>query len=123
MGDSETDRRADTSHAELMAEFSSLRDLLAERDNQLSTLVDQLRERDERLADLTDLIRDLRDEIRLLKKLPRHPDLKPSGLAVSPAGWWLAIVERARRFSSPPSTGTTLTALRSSRPQASDRSG
>ncbi len=92
MGDSQTDRRAGASHAALMAELSSLRDLLAKRDNQLGSLVDQLKERDnrlaeqdERLAELTGLIRDLRDEIRLLKNLPRRPELKPSGLAASGA--------------------------------------
>ena len=79
MSDSETDREADASHAALMAELSSLRELLVERDKQLG-------ERDERLADLTELIRDLRDEIRLLKNLPRRPDLKPSGLAASARG-------------------------------------
>ena len=78
MGDSQTDRQADASHAALMAELSSLRDLLAKRDNRLA-------EQDERLAELTGLIRDLRDEIRLLKNLPRRPELKPSGLAASGA--------------------------------------
>ena len=79
MCDSETDREADAGHAALMAELSSLRELLVERDKQLG-------ERDERLAALTELIRDLRDEIRLLKNLPRRPDLKPSGLAASARG-------------------------------------
>ncbi len=78
MGDSQTDRQAGASHAALMAELSSLRDLLAKRDNRLA-------EQDERLAELTGLIRDLRDEIRLLKNLPRRPELKPSGLAASGA--------------------------------------
>ena len=62
------------------------------RDNQLGSLVDQLKERDnrlteqdERLAGLTGLIRDQRDEIRLLKNLPRRPELKPSGLAAGDA--------------------------------------
>ena len=32
------------------------------------------------------MIRELRDEIRLLKKLPRRPDLKPGGLAASGSG-------------------------------------
>ncbi len=76
MGDPQTDRRAGASHAALMAELSCLRDLLAKRDNRLA-------EQDERLAELTGLIRDLRDEIRLLKNLPRRPELKPSGLAAT----------------------------------------
>ena len=79
MSDSETDREADAGHAALMAELSSLRELLVERDKQLG-------ERDERLAALTEQNRDLRDEIRLLKNLPRRPDLKPSGLAASARG-------------------------------------
>ena len=72
MSDSETDREADASHAALMAELSSLPKLLVEKDK--------------RLADLAELIRDLRDEIRLLKNLPRRPELKPSGLAASARG-------------------------------------
>ena len=66
MSDSETDLEADASRAALMAaELTALRELLVERD---------------------ELIRDLRDEIRLLKNLPRRPDLKPSGLAASARG-------------------------------------
>ena len=66
MSDSETDLEADASPAALMAaELTALRELLVERD---------------------ELIRDLRDEIRLLKNLPRRPDLKPSGLAASARG-------------------------------------
>ena len=86
MCDSETDREADAGHAALMAELSSLRELLVERDKQLGERDERLGERDERLAALTELIRDLRDEIRLLKNLPRRPDLKPSGLAASARG-------------------------------------
>ena len=83
-----------------MAGLSLLRDLLAEKDNQLSNLVDQfndrnhrltgqdkqLAEQDERLAGLVKLIQILQDEVRLLKKLPRRPDLKPSGQAASMQG-------------------------------------
>ncbi len=45
-----------------------------------------LAERDAQLAEQAELIRDLQDEIRRLKKLPRRPDLKPSGLGASGGG-------------------------------------
>ena len=100
MGDSETKFQSDVSHAALVAELSSLRDLLAEQNKQLNDLVDQLHDRnhrfteqdeqlvkqDERLAELIKPVRVLQNEIRPLKKLPRRPDLKPSGLAESMQG-------------------------------------
>ena len=51
MGDWETEFQAGASHAALMAELSSLRELLAEKDNQLSNLVDQLNDRNHRLTE------------------------------------------------------------------------
>ena len=100
MGDSETKFQSDVSHAALVAELSSLRDLLAEQNKQLNDLVEQLHDRnhrfteqdeqlvkqDERLAELIKPVRVLQNEIRPLKKLPRRPDLKPSGLAASMQG-------------------------------------
>ena len=114
MDDSETARLADASHSALRAELSSIRAVLAERDARLSDLADQFSEKDAQLNDLADqlaerdaqlterdaqlaeqdkrlveqaeLIRDLQDEIRRLKKLPRRPDLKPSGLGASGGG-------------------------------------
>ena len=66
MGDSRKDIGTGAGHAELVAELSSLRELLAERDEWIA-------EQDERIAELTGLIRDLRDEIRELKKMPKRP--------------------------------------------------
>ena len=114
MDDSETARLADASHSALRAELSSIRAVLAERDARLSDLADQFSEKDAQLNDLADqlaerdaqlterdaqlaeqdkrlveqaeLIRDLQDEIKRLKKLPRRPDLKPSGLGASGGG-------------------------------------
>ena len=75
MDDSETGL-ADTGHSALRAENSAIRALLAERDAQLA-------EQDRRLVEQAELIRELQDEIRRLKKLPRRPDLKPSGSGAS----------------------------------------
>ncbi|MDE2792325.1 MAG: hypothetical protein OXI81_18160 [Paracoccaceae bacterium] len=78
MGDSQTDARTG-SDATARAETARLR-------GEVGRLREQLADRDERLAELAELIRGLRDEIRRLKKLPRRPDLKPSGLAASNGG-------------------------------------
>ncbi len=75
MDDSETGL-ADTGHSALRAENSAIRALLAERDAQLA-------EQDRRLVEQAELIREFQDEIRRLKKLPRRPDLKPSGSGAS----------------------------------------
>ena len=51
MGDLETEFQTGASHAALIAELSSLQELLAEKDNQLSNLVDQLNDRNHLLTE------------------------------------------------------------------------
>ena len=58
-------------------------DRLAERDRQIEQRNQQLAEQEQQLAGLREENTLLRDEIRELKKLPKRPRMKPSGMASS----------------------------------------
>ena len=58
-------------------------DRLAERDRQIEQQNQQLAEQEQQLAGLREENTLLRDEIRELKKLPKRPRMKPSGMASS----------------------------------------
>ncbi len=70
-------------NAALREQFTLALDRLAERDRQIEQQNQQLAEQEQQLAGLREENTLLRDEIRELKKLPKRPRMKPSGMASS----------------------------------------
>ena len=70
-------------NAALREQFTLALDRLAERDRQIEQQNQQLAEQEQQLAGLREENTLLRDEIRELKKLPKRPRMKPSGMAPS----------------------------------------
>ena len=70
-------------NAALREQFTLALDRLAERDRQIEQRNQQLAEQEQQLAGLREENTLLRDEIRELKKLPKRPRMKPSGMASS----------------------------------------
>ncbi len=67
-------------NAALREQVTQALDGLAERDRQIEQRNQQLAEQEQQLAGLREENTLLRDEIRELKKLPKRPRMKPSGL-------------------------------------------
>ncbi len=89
MDDSQTGIRtgagatASAENAALREQFTLALDRLAERGRQIEQRNQQLAEQEQQLAGLREENTLLRDEIRELKKLPKRPRMKPSGMASS----------------------------------------